>query len=75
MKPLRLVDHDEPTRQMIELARIDQEHRDSKWTPCETPRGHFDVDGILARSEPRYAPTDKPIPYWRKILRWLRGIK
>jgi hypothetical protein len=74
-KPLRLVDHDEPTRTEIAMAEIEQNHRETKWTPCETPQGHFDVDGILARSEPRYAILDRPHPWYFKLLRRIQGIK
>jgi len=76
MKPLRLVDSEEPTRAEIAMAEIDQEHREAKWTPFSEPQKNptFNPDEVLDRAA-RYAMTEKPAPAWRKLVRWMKGIR
>lgn len=70
-QPLRLVYSDEPTRQMIALAEIEQEHRESKWTAFSEPRQNplLDVDGIL-RKAGKYVVIDRPVSRYRRLWRW-----
>lgn len=76
MKPLRLVDQDEPTRAEIAMAEIEQEHREAKWTRISEPQKSpaFPTDEILARSELRYAIIDRPRPWRRKLTDWIRRV-
>lgn len=80
MKPatkLRLADAEDPTRQMVEMARIEQSHREwspQGWQPIDVvARNPLDVDAVVARSYRVLVVTDAVVPWWRRALRWLTG--
>lgn len=71
----RLIDSvDEPSRQMIAIAEIEQSMREwsqQGWHPIEiTADNPLDVDAVCERSY-KVVVVDGPVP-WRRLLRWLR---
>lgn len=76
-RKLKLVDADEPSRQKIALAEIQQENREAKWTPFSESQKSptFDPDKVLeASSVYKYAIIQAPFPWYIKLLRRLRGV-
>lgn len=83
MKPnLRLLDSDEPTAAEVYMARIIQSHREYRspepdvsgqgWQPVTTDATNLlPVDAIQGRSY-KVVVTDSPVPFWRKVMRWLK---
>lgn len=80
--PLRLVDSDEPTREQIEMARMEQNWREwslAGWKPFNEPRDRpvLNPDDVLRESDKkvaRYAVLHLPIPRWRRVLRWVTRL-
>jgi hypothetical protein len=76
---------EEPTRQMIAQAEINQDQSEwsgpcgktEGWKPVELGGNSLDVDSILKRADVgRYvALIDKPVPGWLRLLRWIKGIR
>lgn len=82
MKPnLQLIHDEEPTAAAIMQARIEQGWREYRspsgdisnphgWQPIATGAANpLDVDAVLA---PRFVVVDAPLPWWRRVLRWVR---
>ena len=87
-KPLRLIDADipEPSRQMVALARVEQQHREYRssnadvsnpqgWHPIDISASKvLDTDKALLRSY-KVVVVDGPLPWYRKLLRKLKGTQ
>lgn len=81
MKPLtnlRLLEAEEPTRQQIALAAIEQNQREwSKqgWHPITTTDDvPLPVDEIQRRSY-KVIVVDGRVPWWRRLWRWWKGVE
>jgi len=78
---LKLASSDDPTPRQIYMARIDQSHREwsgptgQPWHPYDGPTGKSksDVDAALASQWRLIA--DPPLPWWRRVLRRLQGVR
>lgn len=72
---LRLIDADEPTREQIAQARMEQSWREwtgingQPWQPFSEPRERptLDTDDVLRRTY--RVEVDKPAPRWRRLWR------
>lgn len=77
---LRLIDSEEPTREMIAQARMEQSWREwtgingQPWQPFSEPRERptLDTDDVLRRTY--RAEVDRPVPLLRRLLRRLLQI-
>jgi hypothetical protein len=74
---LHLIDHDEPTRQQVAMARIEQAHREYRtdtgapWRPIEPPRGLSPLIRPEGMTGCKVVVVDGSVPLWRKAWRWL----
>jgi hypothetical protein len=75
---LHLIDGDEPTREMVAIAKIEQNQSEwagpcgktDGWKPIETAADSpLPVDEVQRKSY-KVIVIDSPIPLWRRILRW-----
>lgn len=76
---LRLLDTEEPTAAEVYRARVEQGWREwsgpqgQPWQPFSEPQQlpTLAVDDVQRRSY-KVIVVDSPIPFWRKVMRWLR---
>lgn len=67
-----------PDRRELAYAEIEQRRVRGEYEVSSTPDGpYLDVDAVIARTGPtKYAVNvDHPLPWWRRVVRRLRGVR